>query len=215
MKKGILFDLDGTLWDSSEQVVISWNEVLRKYDLPEITTEDMKRYMGKTMEAIAMMMLPQLDDEKRSIVFGECCDYEVAYLQEHGGVLFEGLEETLKQLSQDYELFIVSNCQVGYIESFLEYHHLGQYFTEIESYGNTGMGKGPNIRLVVERNHLEQCFYVGDIQGDLNAADEAGIPFVHAAYGFGTVNREVEKIDAITQLPACAKRMFEGGLSEK
>ena len=206
---GILFDLDGTLWDSSIHVVESWNRILSKYGRKMITVDDMRGYMGKTMEAIAKLMLPDETFENRHEIFEECCRYELEYLNQKGGILFEGLEKTLSELSEKYQLCIVSNCQVGYIESFLNYHNIGRYFADIESYGNTGLEKGHNIKLVVERNHFTKAFYVGDVQGDMDSADFAGIPFVHAAYGFGTVNRNVDKINSITELPQCAKKMFD------
>ena len=205
---GILFDLDGTLWDSSAYVTASWNQVLHKYGRREITVADMRSYMGKTMEASAALMLPEEDKDTRAVIFQECCDHEVAYLREHGGILFDNLESTLQELQKKYALFIVSNCQIGYIEAFLSYHQLESYFKDTENYGRTGRGKGENIRLVVERNHLERAVYVGDVQGDMEAADEAGIPFIHAAYGFGTVNRAVPAIQDICELPDCAFELF-------
>ncbi len=207
-KYGILFDLDGTLWDSSAGVVKAWNIILEKYGKTKISIDDMHGYMGKTMKVIAELLLPGETDESRNTIFEECCQYENEYLNQNGGILFDGLEVTLNKLYRKYQLFIVSNCQVGYIESFLNYHQLGKYFTDIESYGNTGMEKGDNIKLVVDRNQLDKAFYLGDVQGDLDSADYAGIPFVHAAYGFGTVNRDVEKIDSITELVKCADKMF-------
>ena len=116
---GILFDLDGTLWDSSQCVVESWNYVLKKYGRKQITLDDMHNYMGRTMEVIANMMLPDETPEDRKKIFDECCDTEIEFIKKRGGILFENLEETLKKLSNDYKLFIVSNCQVGYIESFI------------------------------------------------------------------------------------------------
>lgn len=206
---GILFDLDGTLWDSSQCVVESWNYVLKKYGRKQITLDDMHNYMGRTMEVIANMMLPDETPEDRKKIFDECCDTEIEFIKKRGGILFENLEETLKKLSNDYKLFIVSNCQVGYIESFIEHYKFEKYFTDIESYGNTGLEKGDNIRLVVDRNNLDKSLYVGDIQGDLDSADKAGIPFIHAAYGFGTTNRIVPKIDDITKLPEVVKEVFD------
>lgn len=206
---GILFDLDGTLWDSSECVVDSWNSVLEKYGRNTITTQDMQNYMGRTMDAIAKMMLPEETEEDRKKIFDECQDVELDFIRERGGILFNHLEDTWKELAKDYELFIVSNCQIGYIESFLEHYGFEKYIKDTENYGNTGLEKGDNIRLVVERNHLDKAVYVGDIQGDLDSADKAGIPFIHAAYGFGTTNREVPKIHSITELPQVAKQVFD------
>lgn len=83
------------------------------------------------------------------------------------------------------KVFIVSNCQSGYIELFLKKTGLAPYVTDTECFGDTGMKKAENIRLVVARNGLQQPVYVGDTKGDEEAAHEAGVPFVHAAYGFG------------------------------
>lgn len=200
MKKGILFDLDGTLWDSSENVVKAWNEVLMRYDLRQITRDDMQSYMGKTLEKIGELMLPDLGIEERSRIMKECCDNENDFLSRHGGMLFPNLENVLAELSQKYELFIVSNCQSGYIETFLKYHKLEKYFTDHECPGGTGKEKGENIRIVVDRNALEKAVYIGDTQGDCEAAFFAGIPFIHAAYGFGNVDADVPKIKSIGEI---------------
>ena len=106
-------------------------------------------------------------------------------------------------------LYIVSNCQSGYIEVLLKSCSLREYVRDIECYGNTGLPKGDNIRMVVQRNHLERCFYVGDTHMDEEAAGVAGIPFVHAAYGFGRAERPVGSIESLSQLPALAKKLLD------
>ncbi|MCM1330640.1 MAG: HAD family hydrolase [Ruminococcus sp.] len=210
MKKGIIFDLDGTLWDSSENVVRSWNEVLarRSETDRQITMEDMHGYMGRTMKKIAELMLPELPEEVRENILRECETYEIEYLKHCGGVLFPDLEEILAELSKEYLLFIVSNCQIGYIELFMEYYGFEKYFTDTENFGNTGKEKGENIRLIAERNGLDKAVYIGDTQGDCDAADYAGIPFIHAAYGFGTINREVPKIEKLREIGEVVKAIL-------
>ena len=207
MNKGIIFDLDGTLWDSSKQVVMSWNEVLLKRSETDrqITMDDMHNYMGRTMKVIAELMLPELSEEVRENILRECESYENEYLSRHGGVLFPDLEQVLGELTQNYKLFIVSNCQIGYIETFLKYYGFEKYFADTENYGNTGMEKGDNIRLVVERNKLDKVVYIGDTQGDCDASDYAGVPFIHAAYGFGTINREVPKVNNLHEIAEVVK----------
>ena len=118
------------------------------------------------------------------------------------------LKDVLDTLKSDYFLAIVSNCQVGYIEAFLEYHKLAQYFDDTENYGNTMLSKGENIRLVVDRKHLEQAVYVGDIMGDDNSTMEAGLPFIHAAYGFGTVPEGTPFITGLKELPSRVKEVL-------
>lgn len=212
MKQGILFDLDGTLWDSSKQVVEAWNEILAKQpDVKRrITVEDMQGFMGLPMDEIGRRCFQGqgVSDERVREIMEACESYENEYILHHGGTLFPHLEEVLEELSKDYFLAVVSNCQIGYIEAFLDYHNLSSYFMDYESFGNTGLQKGDNIRLVCDRNGLEQAVYVGDIQGDYDSACMAGIPFILAGYGFGEVDADVPVISSLTELPNTVQQMF-------
>ena len=210
MKKGIIFDMDGTLWDSAGGVAKSWTRVVNcEYDKDRvITTEDIQGVMGKTMDKIAEILFPELEEKARLDLIDLCGEDENDYLRENGGELYPELEETLKLLKEKYYLYIVSNCQSGYIEAFLDYYGLEDYFEDIECYGNNLFQKGQNIQLIVERNELTDAIYVGDIQGDYDATMEAGITFVHAAYGFGTINQEVPKIDSFKELVDVVKEVL-------
>ena len=210
MIKGVLFDLDGTLWDSAEGVAAAWNEALALLERPERVTEEMVHsVMGKTMDVIARGMFPKETPAEADRLMAVCLDRENRYLEQHGGRLYEGLEETLAKLKeQGFFLGIVSNCQEGYIEAFLSYHGLEKYFDDTECFGHTLDGKGKNIRRVVDRNGLDPALYVGDTRGDYDAAEEAGIPFLHAAYGFGTVPEGTPLIRDFRELPEKLKDLF-------
>ena len=211
MKKGLIFDMDGTLWDSAENVAVSWNIAIKESGMIErvLTTADIQGVMGKTMDKIADALFPELSKEDRMTLLEACCKLENEYLREHGGVLYPDLEEVWTELSKEYELYIVSNCQAGYIEAFLDHYGFWKYFKDIECYGNNFKQKGDNIRLLADRNGLEAAAYVGDIQGDYDASKAAGVGFIHAAYGFGTINEEVPAISCMKELPARAKEYFE------
>lgn len=209
MKKGIIFDMDGTLWDSSENVAISWTEKVRElgYDFPDITQQDVMGVMGLTMDRIADKLFGSLPLEERRELLDRCCDNEEQYLLRHGGVLYPDLEKTLIRLKKNYHLYIVSNCQSGYIETFLEHYGFGEHFDDIECYGNNLKGKGDNIALIVSRNGLDKAWYVGDIQGDYDSTMEAGIDFIHSAYGFGTIDHPVPELDRFSDLPGLMKEL--------
>ena len=210
MKQGIIFDMDGTLWDSAENVAASWTKVVQKeYRADRVITEqEIQSVMGKTMDQIAAILFGELSQEKQEELLAHCCKEENEYLRAHGGVLYPKLEETLQQLQKDYRLYIVSNCQSGYIEAFLEHYGFYGYFEDIECFGNNGLDKGTNIRRLMDRNHLQQAVYVGDIQGDYDASSKAGVQFIHAAYGFGTIKEKVPKIHAISELPEIVKNVW-------
>ena len=210
MKPGIIFDMDGTLWDSSEGVAKSWTEIVKKeYDKERvITQEDIQGVMGRTMDKIADALFPELSKEDRMGLLRKCCDYENEYLRIHGGVLYPDLEETLIALKENFDLYIVSNCQAGYIEAFLEHYGFGHYFKDIECYGNNDLPKSENIRKIVERNSLGEAVYVGDIQGDYDATTAAGLPFIHASYGFGTINEETAKVNTFAELIQVAPKVL-------
>lgn len=211
-KKGIIFDMDGTLWDSAEGVAKAWTRIVnREHDKERvITVKDIHGVMGKTMDKIAEELFPELTEGPRLELLEKCCEDENTYLREQGGVLYPELEETLKELQKDYHLYIVSNCQSGYIEAFFEYYGFGHYFEDIECFGNNGLQKGENIRRLANRNGLTEAVYVGDIQGDYDAAMEAGVSFIHAAYGFGTIAQDTPKIRTFCELSEVVKAVFSG-----
>ena len=204
MYDGVIFDLDGTLWNSTSEVAYAFNKVVKEKHpeiTDEITVEKLQSLFGKPLDEIAVKLFLSVSEEHAIEVMRECCEYECRYLAEHGAILYDGLEDTLKALQKKYKLFIVSNCQDGYIECFFEaYPHLQQYFTDYECPGRTGKFKADNIRLVIERNKLENPIYVGDTQGDADACKEAEVPFIFARYGFGNVREYERAIDSLGEL---------------
>lgn len=211
MKKGIIFDMDGTLWDSGVSIAEAWNIVIERRELKKakFTADDIHGIMGKTIDGIADALFGEYSKEERMDITRECLVYENEYLAEHGGALYEKLEDVLIELSKKYPLYIVSNCEKGYIEGFLEYYGFGKYFKDFESHGNTSLPKGQNIRLVVERNELTNAVYIGDIQSDYNASKEAGVGFIHATYGFGTIEEEVLTISCVEEVPVAVENYFK------
>ena len=208
-KKGIIFDMDGTVWDSSANVAKAWTEKIHEagYLDKSVTREDIQSVMGKPMDVIADTLFPYTEKgpERDNLRF-LCENYENAYLRAHGGELYDGIFETWAKLKEmGYHIYIVSNCQEGYIESFLGYYEIAygkheNLVEDIECYGNNLKQKDENIRLVAERNGLTAACYVGDIQSDYDATHKAGLPFIHAKYGFGTINAEVPVINSFEEL---------------
>lgn len=203
-KMGILFDMDGTLWDSAENVAKSWDEVVQEsgYTQFHIAIEDIKGVMGKTMDVIAELLFPGIEPKERAELLQKCGTRENDYLREHGGTLYPEIRKIMEKLKEmGYHLYIVSNCQSGYIEAFLDHYQFHDLVEDIECYGNNLKQKGDNIALLTARNDLSDAVYVGDIQGDYDATMHAGLTFIHAAYGFGQIKEKTAAIEAFTELP--------------
>lgn len=202
MRKGIIFDIDGTLWDSSIQVTEAWNVIMKKHSLPLLTVEDVSSSMGLSMDNIARRIFPQwMKDEDKLSLMDECASYENEYLLSHPGTLYPNVIETLKELKgRGYILCIVTNAQKGYAEAMIESSGLSPYISSFLSWGDTKLSKGENIRLMIEKERLDSATYVGDTQGDYVASKGAGIPFIFASYGLGKVEGDVPSIKGIEDL---------------
>lgn len=185
----IIFDVDGTLWDSTEIVARSWEEYLKNEEHINIdlTSVKLKSLFGQLLSDIAANLLPDLSKQEQLRIMDKCCQAEHKALLKECAPLYPGLEKTLQNLSERFPLFIVSNCQAGYIEVFLEATGFGHYFKGHLCPGDTGYAKAENILKISEIYHLKDPVYVGDTQGDYNACQKAGIPFIFASYGFGKV----------------------------
>lgn len=193
-----MFDLDGTLWDTTEQAGKIWARTAEKYNL-KFDKSRIHEIMGLTHEEIVRLFFrdnPKLGSE----FITECFNNEVVYFTRHGGNIYKNTIETIKKLSRDFELYIISNCQEGYIEAFLSYYNLQDYFVDYESSGRTGEDKEDNIKRVKERNRIRDAIYVGDTQKDYLSASKNNIKFVWAKYGFGKCEKYDAAIEDISEL---------------
>ena len=148
MYDSIIFDLDGTLWDSTVQVAESWNQSLQRMGIvsPVYAAEDVAGIMGMTEKQIADKLFKPLVGDDAERVCGICLSDEVKHIAVYGGRLYEGVKELLEALAPR-KLCIVSNCQAGYIEAFLKFTGLGEKFADFECIGNSGLSKSENIQI--------------------------------------------------------------------
>lgn len=208
MKAGVIFDLDGTLWDATYATTPAWNHVLSKAGR-QVTREDMTHVMGMTDREIGAALLPELDGDASTELVRLACIEEVPVLRRTGGNLYPGVADTLRRLKEEYDLFIVSNCMDGYIQAFLYAHSQGRNFRDYGCLGFPAQDKASNIRSICERHHLQRAVYVGDTASDGRSARLAGLPFIHAAYGFGTTDDADGVLHAFSELPALLKTILK------
>ena len=211
MKKGIIFDVDGTLWNACAVIADSWNDYLEKYapDVKKRVIEpEVKSVMGMTMTDIGDTIFGMLPEKRRREVAENCFSYEVEYMKNRGGQVYPGAVEVFQELAGEFHLYICSNCQLGYIEDFINWTGTGHLIEDFLCYGDTGMTKDRNIRILAERNHLDFAVYVGDTQGDYESTRKAGYHFIHARYGFGKVDETVPYVENLKELPGVVRKLF-------
>ena len=201
--ESIIFDIDGTLWDSRALVAEGYNIQLKKEGLDHlcVTAEDLKPLFGKVMTEIADVILASIDPKDRYELMERCMETENNYLFENEcRIGYPGVAETVAELAKKYRLFIVSNSQCGYPELCISKLGLTGYIEGHMCFGDTGTSKGKTIRKLMEKHSIQSCAYVGDTQGDYEATVEANVPFIWATYGFGTPADFVAKIDTFADL---------------
>ena len=201
--ESLIFDIDGTLWDSRALVAEGYNIQLKQEGLDHlcVTAEDLKPLFGKVMTEIADVILAAIPEEKRYDLMERCMDTENRYLHDNPcHIAYPGITETIAELSKHYRLFIVSNSQCGYPELCIDKLGLTPYIEGHMCFGDTGTSKGKTIRTLMAKCNIGSCAYVGDTQGDYEATVEAQIPFIWCTYGFGTPEAYAEKVDRFEDL---------------
>lgn len=207
---GIIFDVDGTLWDSTEVVAKAWNKAIFDHSGMEagLTSRRLKTLFGKTMDEILLAIFPTLSVEDQHRLGEPCFEYENVLLATEPGILYPDVEAVFQTLAKTTDLYIVSNCQCGYIEVFLEVTGLGRYVKGHLCHGQTGLAKNETIRQLMKDHHLTDVVYVGDTLGDYDACQKADVPFIFVTYGFGQAPDATHRISAIAELPEYIKAHF-------
>ena len=196
-------DIDGTLWNTTGVVAKAWNKAIADcgFDAALVSASGLQKEFGKPMNVIADDLWPALSQGQKDLLMKQCCVREQEALKENQeDISYPAVRDTIKALAQKFRLYIVSNCQSGYIELTMEKNKIADFIKDHECYGDTGLGKADNLRLLVRRNGIKAPVYVGDTQGDADACREAGVKFVFASYGFGSVQEFAAKVDRFDQL---------------
>ena len=200
---GIIFDIDGTLWDVRDEIALALTREVHNQGHPEInfTPENLTPVFGTPPNEVADLFMPHLPPQERYKLMEDCGNRQIQLIESlHTDRTYPGVKATIKKLAQQYPLFIVSNCPSGYVRAFMRRNKLSPWITDYEEQGHTGLPKDKNIKLVMERSRLKSPVYIGDTKGDAESAKKAGTAFVWASYGFGHVGNPEYSIDDFTEL---------------
>lgn len=183
----IIFDIDGTLWNTVPACTKGWNLTLERLETEErITIDQMISVMGTPQDEAVEKLLPQLHAQHTDLVkaMSEC---EEEVLMKEGGEFYAGILEEVKGLSEHTPIFLVSNCQSWYLDVFIRLSGLADYLTDADCWGKAHQTKTQMLQGLQQKHGFKQGVYIGDTLRDQVAAKQAGFDFIYAAYGFGEV----------------------------
>src|SRR5690625_974737 len=164
--------------------------------------DDMNQYMGLLPKDILKDLFPEISDEMIYEILNDNVKIVNKIIRKYGGKLYKDVEETLNELKSKYDLYIVSNCQDGYIEAFIEFFGFEELFKDFLSHGKTRKTKEYNLQLLMQRNELTavSSVYIGDTSLDYEAANFNGMDFIFCNYGFGKIDETVKDFQGIDSI---------------
>ncbi len=182
MKTAILFDLDGTLLDTLQDLTNSVNYALAQYDCPPRTPQEVRSYLGNGAKQLIALALPEGNSLDVDAVLATYRAHYDAHCQEATRP-YEGIVEALEALAQKYAVAVVSNKPDSAVKPLCR-----QYFGSIYALGETTdcpRKPAPDMLYrAMAALRADRCVYVGDSEVDVLTAQNAGCPCVAVTWGF-------------------------------
>ena len=183
MKTGIIFDLDGTLLDTLEDLHAAVNHTLAQFHCPPRTQEEARRFVGNGVDQLVRLSLPGKDtDPDVTEVIAAYRSYYNAHCREKTGP-YAGILQALADLATEYPLAVVSNKPDSAVKPLCR-----EYFGDIYSLGErkeTPRKPAPDmVWQAMSAIGVSQCVYVGDSEVDILTAKNAGVPCLSVTWGF-------------------------------
>ena len=183
MKIGVLFDLDGTLLNTLEDLADAVNYILAQYGCPQRSEEHVRRSLGNGAEQLIRLSLPGREDDPP--VAQVLADYQ-AYYAAHARIKtapYAGIPEALEVLKKKYPLAIVSNKPDKATKILCK-----ELFGDIPAWGESATcprKPAPDmLRNAMQVLGVDTCVYVGDSEVDIRTAKNTGVPCVGVLWGF-------------------------------
>ena len=182
MKIGILFDLDGTLLDTLQDLTDSVNYALAQFDCPPVTPMDVRRFLGNGAKQLIALSLPK---ENAPDVDEVLAVYK-KYYKDHCQIKtapYGGIPEALEALKGKYPIAVVSNKQDAAVKPLCAEHFPGVYALG-EVAGFPRKPQPDMVHKAMKELGVDGCIYVGDSEVDIATANNSGVPCLSVLWGF-------------------------------
>ena len=193
-KKLIIFDADGTIWDSEKDVFLAFNHTLKNNENKEITKEEFQKLAGLDLEEMFKCVLPK---DKETLANEYVKKYREYYIDEghyaDETTLFENVEETLEKLKeQGFYMVIASGKPKRILDKMVEYFHLNE-FEFVLGTGESHFKPKPDpeiLNYIMHHLHVskKETVMVGDTKADILAGKNAGIDTIAVTYGYERID---------------------------
>ncbi len=187
MINSVVFDLDGTLLDTSEGVISSVKKMLERCGLPEATDEQLRGFIGPPINK----RLIQLYGISEEDAFSYMNIFRDEYIRGdlYKAVIYPGMAETLRRLREDgLRIGVATYKREDQATALLAHCGLAPLFDVIHGAdADAKLTKADVLALTVKELgfHAENTAMVGDSTNDAVGAAGAGTPFIGVTYGFG------------------------------
>lgn len=211
MKLGILFDLDGTLLNTLEDLTDATNHTLRHFGCPVRTITEMRQILGNGALQQLTLALPGTPNDPD---IQEVLAFYKEYYNTHCQIKtrpYDGVEKVLMQLAKKYPIAVVSNKPDSAVKTLC-----AQYFPGFYALGESAAcPRKPAPDMVYKAMAdmgVERCIYVGDSEVDLFTAQNANVPCLTVLWGFRDKpqleeNGAVYFCETAEQLPATIEKI--------
>ncbi|MBR3511607.1 MAG: HAD hydrolase-like protein [Clostridia bacterium] len=181
----VIFDLDGSLWDTSQAILTVTNLILKNYGKEEITIDAVNQSFGLPIEQKLELLLPEFKRSDAIKIYGQIMATVQKLLDTGKGVkVFNGVKPILKDLSSRYKLGIISQNSEKYVKSFINLTKTLDYFEDYIGIADYNLDKTQAIMRLRQNNNVAHVIYVGAKELDRDAARDALVPFLHARYRY-------------------------------
>lgn len=198
---GLIFDMDGTLWNGVECYSQGFNDYFIEQGLERrLKSDDLNALMGLEEDKFLEVVLPEFAFVERKKAYRQIIMHQYRRVDLGHGLLYDGVRSGLEQLSKKFKIFIVSNCPEFMIRHFVEWARIEAMISDSMAHGENHLPKHRNISSLIEKHKLKNACYIGDTDSDRIQSERVPLPFVYVDYGFGSALKYDIKFSSFSDL---------------